>query len=558
MRPELPDAPRPPARALARLPLHPGTLDAARARALRSPLPRTDPSTGVWAHVREWAERDPDRVAAVSDAGTTTYRQLAHRVHQLRAVLTAGSCTPGSRVAVAGPRSTDTIAAFLAIESLGAAYLPLAPDWPQARAEAVLRTAGPHCVLVPDTADATSVTAARAAVGAAVPLLVFPPPAAAQPGERLAPARVAAGDEPRYVIHTSGSTGGPKGVIVDQLGMLNNLRFLVGRLQLTGADRVAFTAPPAFVISVWQMLAPLLVGATVVIVTDADQRFARRLASTVERTGVTVLELVPTAIDWTVREAARRGAGREFARLRCLVSTGERLDPGIAGAALRLLPHVELFNAYGATECSDDVVLHRITADDLAAPLLPVGRPAPGVVLYLLVHEDGAWRAAEPGEAGELWVGGDAVSAGYLHDPERTAAAFYADGFDPASRTGRLYRTGDLARFADGIAHCLGRTDRQVKIGGVRIELDEVEAALSALPGVLGCAVLAEVQDGTAGLVAFFVAAPGVSRDTASDALRAALPAAFVPRRWVRLDSLPANGSGKIDRLALRSLAGAP
>ncbi|MDH6145169.1 D-alanine--poly(phosphoribitol) ligase subunit 1 [Kitasatospora sp. GP30] len=556
MRHERPDVlrRRHPARGLARLPLRTDTLGPARARSLRSPLARIDFSTGVWARVRAWAEQEPDRVAVVSDDGTATYRQLGHRVQQVRAALLAESCVPGSRIAVAGTRGIDTIAMFLAIESLGATYLPLAPDWPPAWTVSVLRRAESHCVLVSGTTDVPSVTAAHAASETAVPLVVLPSPTAGvAPDERHTPARVATSDEPRYVIHTSGSTGLPKGVVVNQLGLMNHLWFLVRRLRLTAADKVAFTAPPTYVISVWQMLAPLLVGGSVVIVADADLRFARRLASTVERTGVTVMELVPTVIGWAVHEAGRLGTARAFANLRCLISTGERLDPGIAGDALRLLPHVEFFNAYGATECSDDVALHQVTADDLAAPPLPVGKPASGVVLYLLVHEDGTWRAAEPGEAGELWVGGDAVSAGYLHDPQRTAESFFVDEFDPTSRTGRLYRTGDLARFDNGIAYCLGRADRQVKIGGVRIELDEVEGALSRLPGVLECAVLAEVRDGVAQLVAYLVADREVPRDTALDALRTTLPAALVPQRWVQLEALPTNGSGKIDYRALRT-----
>lgn len=174
-------------------------------------------------------------------------------------------------------------------------------------------------------------------------------------------------------------------------------------------------------------------------------------------------------------------------------------------------------------------------------------------MLYLLVEEADGWRAAEPGETGELWVGGPPVGAGYVNDPVRTRAVFRVDDLDLATDAGRLYRTGDLAMFVNGVAVCSGRIDRQVKVAGVRVELDDVEAVVGRLPGVLACAVVAQGRDETTELVAHCVTESGVVMADLHALARARLPGGMAPTRWVRLDALPLNGSGKVDRRALQA-----
>lgn len=531
---------------LSHLPMREGHAALAAQRALRNPQ-RIDVSTGVFARVSELAAAEPGRTAVWTSTGTMTYEQLCARVRQLRAALLAQGCGVQDRVAVVGQRSADTIASFLAIESIGATYLPVEPDWPAARVTDMLSRARPRCLLTDGAWE----------VGTGIPAICLPAVSgqlaqSPDPAPRLVPA-----DEPRYIIHTSGSKGRPKGTIVVQRGLLNHLWSMVSLLRLTRDDTVAFTAPPAYVISVWQMLAVLLVGGTVAVVDEEAMRFGRFLAGTASHAGVTVLELVPTVIGWIVQEMRRRRTTADLTRLRCLVSTGEKLDPGLAADVLTCLPHVSFHNAYGATECSDDVSLHTIGPECAGQPRVPAGTPVPNVVLYLLVPadplapEDGVWRAAEPGESGELWVGGASVSGGYLNDPDLTRAAFFVDDLDPHSPTGRLYRTGDLAMFSDGLVHCLGRADRQVKIAGVRIELDEVEAVMSRVGGVVRCAAVAEHNNGQPELALYYVAQPQVRQEELYAPLRATLPAAMFPRRWVRMDLLPLNGNGKVDYRAL-------
>jgi amino acid adenylation domain-containing protein len=532
--------------AYGRLSLQPGAAAIAAARALRNPVP-VDTTQGVFTRVAAIASAEPDRTAVLATAGPVSYGALLRRSLQIGAVLQAAQCGAGDRVAVGMPRSADTIATFLAIESIGAVYVPVDPDWPVGRVAAMLAKVRPGCLVTPDVADSGATPAGRAAAEVGI-ARVWPDPGAA-PAAPPEPRRISH-DESRYLIHTSGSTGRPKGAVVLQGGLLNHLQAMVSSLDLTATDTVAFSAPPAYVISVWQMLAALLVGARVAVIDDADLRFPTRLAGVIAREAITVVELVPTAIGWIVDV----GGHADLSRVRCLISTGEKLDPGLARRVVAVLPHLTFMNAYGSTECSDDVALHVITAADTHRPRIAAGRPIANAVMYLLVNDDGQWRAAVDDEEGELWIGGYPVGGGYYDEPELTRAAFFVDEISPDSPTGRLYRTGDLAVFSDGLVYCRGRADRQVKIAGVRVELDEIEAVLSRVPGVVRSAVVLDHDLGRTNLAVYYMAQPGTRQEDLYGSLRAALPAAMFPRQWTRVDELPLNGSGKVDYKALALL----
>ncbi|MGY4981791.1 amino acid adenylation domain-containing protein [Streptomyces sp. 900105755] len=561
----------------AQLPLAPGAAARARKLGLGRDGGRFDTASGVLARVARTAARTPERTAVVDGESALTYAWLLARVDRFRTVLRAAGCGAGTVVAAVGDRSADTIAAFLALEHLGAVYLPIAPDWPAQRVGQVLARSGAGLLLDysgdPGGGGPRGRTAAQAAAELGTTTVAAPGGGISGP-DALVPASFAADTagpdartpaslaadapdrslEPRYCIFTSGTTGRPKGASVEHRGMMNHLWAKVEDLGLTEADRLAFTAPLVFDISVWQMLAPLLVGGTVVVVREPELAFPRRLTNVLERSGVTVVELVPTVVGWITDQAERR-TGVTLPALRWLISTGEELHTGLAARFLAAAPHIRLLNAYGPTECSDDITHHEVTAPDTGRPRLPVGAPVTGARLYLLVREDGGrWRAADPGEAGELFVGGVVVGLGYLNDPDNNAAAFFADPFDQDSPTGRLYRTGDLARFEDGVVHYLGRVDRQVKVAGVRMELDEIEVVLRRHPAVDECAVVVPVVDGRPELAAYYTLLDPVPAEELRTYLADSLPEAMVPRRLTELDALPLTQNGKTDHRALRQL----
>jgi thioesterase domain-containing protein/acyl carrier protein len=336
--------------------------------------------------------------------------------------------------------------------------------------------------------------------------------------------------------------------------MLNHLQAKVEALGLGPGDAVAQTASQCFDISIWQLLAPLVSGGRVELIDDETARDPLALLPRLAERGVTVFETVPSLLGAGLAALAGRAGGPPaLPELRWLLLTGEALPPALARDWLAAYPAVPVLNAYGPTECSDDVTHHRIDRPpDAEAAAVPIGRPLPNTEIHLV---DPRLRRVPLGVAGELAVGGAGVGRGYLGDPRRTAAAFVPDPF--SGRPGaRLYRTGDLARRRrDGAVEFIGRLDHQVKVRGFRIELGEIEAALGRQPEVAEAVVA--VRRAAAGtgetLVGYVRPAAGAEPEPAAlrRGLERLLPDYMVPTAWVVVDRFPLTANGKIDRATL-------
>ncbi|WKU02941.1 amino acid adenylation domain-containing protein [Micromonospora sp. HUAS LYJ1] len=506
-----------------------------------------DLAGGVFARV-DGADR-PDAVAVRDPDTTTSYRELALLTRRIAAALVEHGVGGGTVVAVGGPRGVQIVAALLATELIGAVYLPVDHTWPPLRLRDVLHRAGAALLLhsgarPPAGSDVETLSLVEAARRPPLPHPSRPTP-----------------DQPRYVLFTSGSTGLPKGAVVEHQGMMNHLHAKVDDLALTGADRVAQTAPLVFDISLWQMLAPLLVGAEVHVLPDDQAHDAERLLDTVVRERITVLEVVPTILRLLLDEVDRNGAAPPS--LRWLLATGEELPPATARRCARSWPGVRLLNAYGPTECSDDVTHCEVGSPGPDVAHLPIGLPIANTALYVLRYDGARWSSCGQGEVGELFVGGVGVGRGYLGDPERTREAFFQDPFADTA-TGRLYRTGDAVVVTDdGLLEYRGRVDRQVKIAGFRMELSEIEAVLGTHPAVAACAVAVLQTDAEGSLVAretkldgatghrliAYLCPHGDDLDEfdVRDHLAQRLPLPMVPQRFVVLPALPLTPNGKVD-----------
>lgn len=238
------------------------------------------------------------------------------------------------------------------------------------------------------------------------------------------------------------------------------------------------------------MLCPLVVGGEVVVVGDSTAHDSVAFARLVDEQRVTVVELVPTMVRLLMDDLAAAPAAGRLEGLRWMLATGEELPTEVARRWLQEMPQAGLVNAYGPTECSDDVTHHTVLPADLDLLRLPIGTPVVNSTLYVLRREDDGWYACAPGETGELFVGGVCVGRGYVGDHDRTRDAFFRDPFGETP-TGRLYRTGDAVTvLPQGALQYLGRVDRQVKIAGVRMELGEIEAVLQRHPAVGAVAVV--------------------------------------------------------------------
>jgi amino acid adenylation domain-containing protein len=497
--------------------------------------------------------RTPENLAVSGGGEQLTYRELDRRAARMARTLAQAGTRPEVAVALLAPRGPDFLAALLAILRTGGVYLPLDPHHPPYRLAQVLSASGAPLVMASAGLHRTA-----AEVLAMLPAGGRPPrqpiedrPADAAPHGELPPHPETAGLA--YILFTSGSTGLPKGVMVERPGMLNHLRIKIDSLGLTAADVVSQNASQSFDVSIWQLLAALLVGARVHFVEDEVAVDPAKLLREVQNAGITVLEIVPSLLAVLLDSALRRPGGPpQLPALRWLLSTGEALPPELCRRWLDLYPGVPLLNAYGPTECSDDVTQHAIHRPVETEPhTIPIGRALPNVRLHVM---DRNLRLLPVGLPGELSVGGLAVGRGYLHEPARTAEAFVPDPYsgEPGAR---LYRTGDLVRRrGDGALEFLGRLDHQVKIRGFRIELGEIESVLKGFPGVREVVLLAREDHPTdRRLVAYYVAEPGWGPTAAQlrGYLQSKLPDYMVPAALVALASLPLTPNGKIDRRAL-------
>ncbi len=491
----------------------------------------------------------PDDIAVVDGVHRLTYRELATHVAQLaHTVRSATDAQPESVVAIGIPRSAEMVVCVLAAMMAGAAFVPLDPTWPLHRRSQVLA----------DSGAVAAFTAGEYEPDWDVPTLAvnlsdwnYTSESVALPNIDVHPSQLA------YVIFTSGSTGKPKGAMIRHDAIAERLTWQRDQVLLFGKDgrndASLFKAPLSFDISVNEILLPLVSGGRVVVAAPDGEKDPEYLLDLIRTERVTFVYLVSSMLDTLLeldRLATAAGAPSSLKSLHHVWCGGEVLTPGLF-ARFRCQLTTTLYHGYGPAEATIGVshVIYRDTAERIATS---IGRPNPHTQLYVL---DDDMRPVPPGVGGELYAAGFLLGRGYVNAASLTASRFVANPFD--SNGSRMYRTGDLARWtADGSLEFLGRADNQVKIGGRRIELEEIESQLADHPAVRQVIVDVHRQGGGEQLVGYLVADDGVVNDEALHREIVAwahtrLPGYMVPTVFVALDRVPVTANGKTDRRAL-------
>jgi amino acid adenylation domain-containing protein len=483
------------------------------------------------------AERTPDRIAVRAGTAALSYAELDARAARMAHALRSRGVGRGQRVGLCIERGAEMLAAVLGVLKAGAAYVPLDPSFPEAR----LR------FMADDARLSLLVSTDRLAGGFDLPAerqLLLDADAdsiASAPTTRLpADESTARPDDPAYVIYTSGSTGKPKGVIVHHRVVVNFLASMALEPGLTADDVLVAVTTLSFDIAVLELQLPLTVGATVVVASSDEAADGHALRAVLEQHHATVMEATPAT--WRLLVDAGWPGGRSF---KALIG-GDRLPRELAQQLIERTG--ELWNMYGPTETTVWSTCWRVHKPELG---ISIGRPIANTAVYVL---DPRGEPCPIGVPGEIYIGGDGVTLGYLHREELTAERFLADPY--SDRPGaRYYRTGDLGRWLpNGTLEHLGRLDFQVKLRGFRIELGEIETALDSHPSVKQAvvAIRGNSPDDTR-LVAYVTFRPQESA-TGTELrrfLRKSLPDYMLPNVFMELEELPLTANGKVDRRAL-------
>lgn len=475
----------------------------------------------------------PDAIALQDDQGNSlTYQELDQLANRLAHYLVEHGVGPERLVAVYMDRSFEMMVALFGILKAGGAYIPIDPLYPQERvifmlqeSQALLLTQthlqhqAPAPALVVNLKDLGAYSNSPVAVD-------------------VSPHNLA------YVIYTSGSTGKPKGVAVEHQAIVNRLLWAQSQYPLFPDDAIMQKTPTTFDVSVWELFAPFMAGARLVIARPEGHKDPLYMAELAKSQGVTVMHFVPSMLRIFLedRTAVANLCASKVRRVHC---SGEALSTAIRDRFFAEMAGVELLNLYGPTECAVDVT-HHLCAPSCPVSVVPIGHPIANTQMYIL---DSQLRMAPIGVTGELFIGGLNVARGYVNRPELTSERFLSTPY------GRLYRTGDLARYMDnGEIEFLGRNDFQVKVRGMRIELGEIEASIEAHDMVHQAVVVAKGRGDDVNLVAYVICDEGLPEVVLRQFLAQHLPEYMIPASFVFMGEFPLTTSGKVDRKALPEL----
>ena len=508
------------------------------------------------------AKAYPEKPAVWARGKSITYRELDERSNQLAHLLLKQGVTRGDRVGLFFPKSVESIVSMLGVLKAGGVYVPLDPQAPADRVSYIMSNCGIRVLI---TSREKREALAAETLGALDCCLVIDEPAQSGAAGVMgwsALAQFPAAQAPKvslietdlaYILYTSGSTGRPKGVMLSHQNALTFVEWCAEKFQVRSEDRLSNHAPLHFDLSVFDVYNTIEAGATVYLVTEDLALFPTSLANFIESQGITIWYSVPSALMLLLLHA--RMTAEKLKSVRTLLFAGEVFPMKYLRQLAELAPHVDLYNLYGPTE-TNVCTYYKVERERLASmEKLPIGIACENTEAFSVTLEN---RIAGPGETGELYVRGPAVTYGYWADPEKTQKMCVPNHFQPHFEE-KMYRTGDLVTQGDdGNFYFQGRRDSMIKSRGYRIELGEIESALLSHPGVREAAVFAVPDEIIGNRIRAVVAAHVADSLKPLDLQQycaSRVPKYMIPEFIDLCEELPKTSTVKIDRVKLATAA---
>ncbi|QYR23254.1 amino acid adenylation domain-containing protein [Paenibacillus sp. sptzw28] len=499
--------------------------------------------------VEKTAEKYPEQIAVSSLQGQLTYRQLNERANQAAHMLLEKGLRKGDFVTILMERSMELVVSLLGVLKAGGAYVPVDPEHPGERNRYIVEDTKSLIVM---TKEGYSNQAAELCSGiASVKEIICVDGGFERYASKGDPQTAVTPQDLAYIIYTSGSTGRPKGALIAHEGVVNLGEVVRRDCRIEAIDVLTQFATFSFDASVWDTIGALFYGATLYLLSPEERVSVEEFASAVERTGTTIIAILPTVFFNQLAAYLSEDGYRKLSRVKLITVAGEALyGEQVRAFQRKFRDGIDIVNVYGPTECTVCTTTHIVRGyipEDLKN--IPIGKPIQNYKIYIVNEEN---RLCPLNVHGEVYISTVGLARGYLNQPEKTAEAFIPNPFQAGER---IYKSGDIAKLLpDGNIEYVGRRDSQIKIRGHRIEIGEIEDSFSKITNVQNVAVIPKQdKDGQNILVGYFTSKDGKAESVAEikQLLGEKLPSYFVPKRVIQLDEMPISPTGKIDRKKL-------
>ncbi len=483
----------------------------------------------------EMVKRYPERIAVFQKNRSLTYWEFDELSEEISNLLKMKGLKKQVPVGILLDRSLELTAAVIGVLKAGCICIPLDTRYPQKRVETILKDSKAAALITQEDESSIGIE------GISILLRDTTEHSEEAPEYINASGKV----NTAFYIYTSGSEGKPKGVALSHQGIINHVYSKIRDIEMNQDDIMCYSLSPGFVASIWQLFAPLYVGASLYICTEDEMIAPYTLFTAVEQNFISVLEIVPSVLESYLRQLEHGAEPRKLENMKMLVLTGEEVKSGLVRKFYQQY-HIPLMNAYGQSECSDDTLHYKIPYE-FSGQKIPIGKPVGNTKVYILGVKG---KIVPNGALGEICIGGDGLALGYVGDQKLSEQKFVQNPYQPRER---LYHTGDFGRWMEeGVIEFLGRRDRQVKLRGFRIETGEIEERLMECKQVREAVVLKKNLNGRELLCAYVVMEDRkVTMEALMKKLKSELPWYMVPSNLIEVEQIPKTMNGKVDSKCL-------